>query len=143
MEDKYNLKRFVSAQEYDYSMALGEIRGGRKRSHWIWYIFPQLKELGRSSTAKYYGLSGADEARQDLAHPLLGARLREITGALLALESSDPRAVMGEVDAMKLRSCMTLFMVASEGEKLFSDVIDRFYGGAADPYTLQIILEGK
>ncbi|MBQ7217264.1 MAG: DUF1810 domain-containing protein, partial [Synergistaceae bacterium] len=105
----YDLERFTKVQEYNYPVALREMRDGRKRSHWIWYIFPQLKGLGRSHRAQVYGIEDIDEARAYLAHPVLGARLQEISEALMQLESSDPSEVMGGYpDDMKLQSCMTL-----------------------------------
>ena len=107
-----SLERFVSAQARDYGTALAEIRSGHKRSHWMWYIFPQLQGLGMSSTAQYYGNHGIDEAKRFIAHPALGRNLREISNALLALDTNDPAAVMGWPDNLKLCSCMTLFEAA-------------------------------
>ena len=107
-----SLERFVSAQARDYGTALAEIRSGHKRSHWMWYIFPQLQGLGMSSTAQYYGVRGIEEAKRFIAHPVLGRNLREISGALLALDTNDPAAVMGWPDNLKLCSCMTLFEAA-------------------------------
>ncbi len=104
--DPYKLERFVQAQEGVYPVALDELRRGCKRSHWMWYIFPQLKHLGHSYNAKYYGIADLDEARAYLAHPLLGQRLREASEALMSLSTSDAREVMGPVDAIKLRSSM-------------------------------------
>ena len=107
-----SLERFVSAQARDYGTALAEIRSGHKRSHWMWYIFPQLQGLGMSSTAQYYGIHGIEEAKRFIAHPGLGRNLREISNALLALDTNDPAAVMGWPDNLKLCSCMTLFEAA-------------------------------
>lgn len=132
-------ERFVAAQKRDYDRALAEIRAGRKRSHWMWYIFPQLKELGYSFNAKFYGINGPDEARAYLAHPVLGPRLIEISEALLELDGSDPEAVMGQVDALKLRSCMTLFACVSGDGSVFRRVIDKYYGGEPDKETLALI----
>ncbi|MGI6217261.1 MAG: DUF1810 domain-containing protein [Coriobacteriales bacterium] len=140
--DTYNLKRFLDAQQGDYEQALSEIRSGRKRSHWIWYVFPQLEDLGRSGTAKYYGISGAEEARAYLADPVLGARLREISAALLTLDENNPSRVMGYPDDLKLRSCMTLFDAVSDGneeDSVFSAVLDKFYGGEPDSKTLHLL----
>ena len=109
----YDLNRFLSAQRRDYAAALREIRSGRKRSHWIWYIFPQVAGLGMSSTSQFYAISGLDEARAYLSEPTLRAHLLEISGALLALEESDPTAVFGFPDDLKLRSSMTLFAAAA------------------------------
>ena len=136
----YDLERFVKAQEHDYSVALEEIRAGRKRSHWIWYIFPQLEGLGRSHMAEFYGIKDIDEARAYLAHPVLGARLQEISEALMQLESSDPSEVMGGYpDDMKLQSCMTLFAAISEDGSVFHRVLDKFFGGQTDAKTLSLL----
>lgn len=135
----YNLERFLEKQERDYPVALSEIRAGRKQSHWIWYIFPQLKGLGSSTYAQFYGIEDADEARAYLAHPVLGARLREICGALmgLGLDQNDPAEVMGGYpDDMKLQSSMTLFASVSEEGSVFHDVLYKFFGGEMDKKTL-------
>ena len=137
---KYDLERFVKAQEYDYPTALREIRAGYKVSHWIWYIFPQLEGLGRSHYATYYGLAGIDEARAYLEHHVLGVRLKEITETLLQLESSDPSEVMGGFpDDMKLQSCMTLFSHISEDGSVFHRALDKFFRGKTDAKTLAMI----
>lgn len=133
------LKRFLDAQERDYEQALKEIRSGRKRSHWIWYIFPQLEALGYSSTAKYYGIRDLDEAKAYLAEPTLRARLIEISEALLALPENDPSTVMGYPDDLKLRSCMTLFLAADPDCPVFQQVLDKYYGGKPDPRTLELL----
>lgn len=109
----FDLARFIKAQDSDYARALSEIRAGRKRSHWIWYIFPQLTQLGYSYNARYYGISGLAEAQAYMKEPVLRERLLEITGALLQLPGSDPLTVMGSPDDMKLCSCMTLFAIAA------------------------------
>lgn len=135
----YDLERFVKAQENDYLVALAEIKAGRKKSHWIWYIFPQLEGLGRSDTAKFYGIKNIDEARAYLAHPVLGARLKEISAALLGLglDQNDPAEVMGGYpDDLKLQSCMTLFAYISEEGSVFHDVLYKFFGGQQDERTL-------
>ena len=140
--DKYNLERFVEAQEHDYDAALQEMRAGHKKSHWIWYIFPQLVELGRSRMAKFYGLSSIDEAREYLKHPVLGARLKEISEALLGLglDVNDPEEVMGgHPDDWKLHSCMTLFAEISEEDSVFQDVLYKFFGGQKDKRTLELL----
>ncbi|MBR1713067.1 MAG: DUF1810 domain-containing protein [Alloprevotella sp.] len=137
------LERFVKAQENDYARALEEIRSGRKLSHWIWYIFPQLRGLGRSAMSDYYGLADRAEADRYASHPLLGGRLREVTAALLALpEDRTAVEVLGDVDAVKVRSCMTLF-AAVTGERLFRDVLVRFYGGQGDGQTLRMLAAGR
>jgi len=135
----YDLNRFLTAQEQDYAQALAEIRAGRKRSHWIWYIFPQLRGLGYSYNAEYYGIADAEEARQYLAHPVLGARLREITEALLELPESDSVRVMGRPDDLKLCSSMTLFEYVSVQDSVFGKVLDKYYGGRRDAATLRML----
>ena len=135
----YDLTRFHAAQERDYEIALSEIRAGRKRSHWMWYIFPQLKGLGHSGLADYYGISGIDEAREYLADPVLRRRLVEICTALLSLDGNDARAVMGAPDDLKLRSCMTLFTIADPEETVFKKVLDKFYEGEKDKVTIMLL----
>ena len=136
MTQRDPLDRFVSAQSGQYSLALHEIKQGCKRGHWVWFIFPQLKGLGFSQTSQYYGIAGLGEARAYAAHPVLGPRLKEITGALLALETNDVLAVMHHPDHLKLRSSMTLFALAVPDEPLFQQVLDKFYRGQMDPLTL-------
>ena len=133
------LKIFLDAQERDYKQALKEIRRGRKRSHWSWYIFPQLEALGYSSTAKYYGIRDLDEAKAYLAEPTLRARLIEISEALLTLPENDPSVVMGYPDDLKLRSSMTLFAAADPDCHVFQQVLDKYYGGKPDPRTLELL----
>lgn len=123
----YNLQRFLDAQQGDYEQALAEVKSGKKRSHWIWYIFPQLKGLGRSYNSQYYGISGRDEAKAYLEHPVLGARLREITKAFLDLQGVSAQDVFGSLDAMKVHSCMTLFNGVAAGDSLFAQVINKYY----------------
>ena len=137
-----DLERFISAQENSYQTALREIQNCRKLSHWIWYIFPQLRGLGQSYNSEYYGISNADEARSYLSHPILGARLIEITEALLNLEENDPLKVMGSPDDLKLKSCMTLFAYISENGSIFHRVLDKYFGGSRDDKTLSIIKVG-
>ena len=136
--DKYVLKRFKDAQETDYDTALKEIRNGHKSSHWIWYIFPQIKGLGHSFTSRYYALSGLKEAKAYLDDEILNRRLREITKALLELHTDDAVAVMGDIDAMKLRSSMTLFDEVSKDD-IFKEVLDKFFDGKPDEKTLEIL----
>ena len=133
------LDRFLDAQRGDYAAALAEVRRGRKTSHWMWYIFPQIAGLGQSSTARYYSIRDLEEAREYYAHPVLGQRLREISGALLDLRGSDPVAVFGGIDSMKLKSSMTLFAVAAPDDPLFQQVLDKYYGGEQDTLTLRIL----
>jgi uncharacterized protein (DUF1810 family) len=138
MSDPFELQRFVEAQDAGgtYERALAELRAGRKRTHWMWFVFPQLAGLGRSATAQRYAIGSLDEARAYLAHPLLGPRLRESTEALLAAPADlTAHDILGDIDALKLRSSMTLFMRAAPDEPLFQQVLDRFYGGAADEAT--------
>lgn len=135
----YDLERFVKAQAYDYDAALREIRGGRKRSHWMWYIFPQLRGLGFSSTAQYYGIRDLEEAKAYMAHPVLGPRLAEISEALLGLDTCDPSAVMGYPDDLKLRSCMTLFALAAPEQPVFGRVLEKYYAGRRDERTLELL----
>lgn len=135
----YDLQRFKDAQEQDYQTALAEIRAGRKQSHWIWYVFPQLKGLGRSAMCAHYGIDGMGEATAYLADGILRERLVEISRALLSLDGSDPVAVMGGIDALKLRSSMTLFSLVPGTDPVFQEVLDRYYGGEPDPLTLRIL----
>lgn len=135
---EYDLSRFERAQNGDYHAALREIKSGRKRSHWMWYIFPQLKGLGYSGTARFYGIDGIGEARDYLAHPLLGSRLREISAALLELETDSASDVFGYTDALKLRSCMTLFDTV-EPDSVFRRVLEKYYGGIADSKSLEML----
>lgn len=134
----FDLERFVVAQDDGgtYLRALGELRAGRKTSHWMWFVFPQIEGLGRSPTARAYAISSLDEARAYLEHPALGPRLRECADALLDLASDDPVAVMGPIDAVKLRSSMTLFARADPSEDRFAGVLRKFYGGEEDEATL-------
>ena len=135
----YNLDRFRDAQRYDYATALAEIRAGRKKNHWIWYIFPQLRGLGRSWMCDQYGIDGIGEAQAYWADDVLRGRLTEITEALLALETNDPRRVMDPPDDMKLRSCMTLFREAAPECPLFQQVLDKYFGGRPDHKTLGML----
>lgn len=135
----YNLKRFVDAQEADYTTALSEIKSGRKLSHWIWYVFPQLKGLGFSYNSNYYGIDDVEEAKAYFRHPLLGKRLVEITCTLLSLpESYTALNVLGPIDSLKVKSCMTLFDYIVPHD-CFEDVLNRFYGGKRDKRTLNLI----
>lgn len=142
MTDDFDLARFVTAQDQGatYAAALAELRAGRKRSHWMWFVFPQLRGLGRSTTAQYYGVSGVAEARAYLAHPVLGPRLLESSRALTDLSSGDPAEVLDQTDALKLRSSMTLFAHASndpETRPVFEAVLRQYFGGAEDAATLE------
>lgn len=132
------LERFVQAQADSYARALREIKSGRKTSHWMWYIFPQLSGLGHSQTARYYAIRDRAEAEAYLAHPVLGKRLLEISSELLKLESSDATAVMGWPDDLKLKSSMTLFSLVSR-EPVFRQVLEKYFRGEEDVYTVQAI----
>lgn len=131
----YDLERFKTAQARDYARALQEIKNGRKRSHWIWYIFPQLKTLGYSANARYYGIADLAEAKAYLKDPLLRGRLIEITQALLEHAGQSPETILGGIDAMKVRSCMTLFLTADPELTLFQEALDVFYDGIPDAQT--------
>lgn len=130
-----SLERFVRTQEGTYDRALAELRAGRKESHWMWFVFPQLAGLGRSETARFYAIEGLEEARAYLAHPVLGPRLHEATAAVTAASGS-AEAVLGPVDAVKLRSSMTLFEAAAAHPTPFRAALDRFFGGERDPETV-------
>lgn len=132
------LQRFIDAQEGIFDIALQEIKNGRKRSHWMWFIFPQLKGLGHSSTSMYYGLDGTDEARAYLYNPILGTRLKEITNTLLELPITNAHEILGSPDDIKLRSCMTLFD-AIDPDSVFQKVLDKFFHGRKDNRTLSIL----
>jgi uncharacterized protein (DUF1810 family) len=130
------LERFVRAQDGGvYEQALRELRAGAKRGHWMWFVFPQVAGLGRSSTAQHYALAGLEEARAYLAHPVLGPRLVECAQALLELSGRDPVRVLGSVDAVKLRSSMTLFEAAAPDERVFAEVLERWFDGERDEAT--------
>ena len=133
-----DLSRFLKAQEHDYEQALSEIRSGRKRSHWMWYIFPQIQGLGFSSTAQYYAIRDLQEAKDYLAHPVLGARLKEISSALLDLEGLSASEIFGYPDDLKLRSCMTLFRMADLDEPIFLEVLEKYYDGEPDFRTVDL-----
>lgn len=140
---RYNLDRFKTAQPQDYDTALQEVRSGHKRSHWIWYIFPQIAGLGMSSISEYYAIQNMDEAKAYLADPLLRSRLLEISSALLEMKSSDPGDVMGWPDNLKLRSSMTLFQAAAPEEPVFRKVLEKFFRGRPDDRTLAILAKGE
>lgn len=133
------MQRFIVAQEDSYHRALCEVKAGRKCSHWMWYIFPQLKGLGRSSTSSFYGIAGLKEAQDYLSHPVLGSRLREISEVLFELPTNDAHAVFGSPDDMKLRSCMTLFDFVSPND-VFSAVLDKYFAGHKDNKTLKLLV---
>ena len=141
MDDPDGLQRFVTAQDEagTYVAALQELRAGRKRRHWMWFVFPQIAGLGQSATSRRYAISSLAEARAYLAHPLLGARLLECTRVLDELEGRSAEEVFGGIDAIKLRSSMTLFHRADPDNALFGDVLDRYFGGEPDEATDRLL----
>lgn len=155
MDDRYNLARFVTAQQGVYERVLAELTAGRKQSHWMWFVFPQLQGLGSSPTARHYALGSLDEARAYLAHPLLGARLRECTAIVNRLEGATARALFGYPDDLKFRSCMTLFAHATgeseadrdsspaahapAAERPFFTALRRYFAGEEDRLTLDLL----
>jgi len=138
-EDPFNLQRFVDAQARDYARALAELRAGKKQTHWMWYVLPQLRGLGSSSRADFYGIGSAQEAEAYLAHPGLGPRLRECVAAMNALESLTAVQVLGEVDAAKFRSCLTLFRSVDPKDAGFGEALDKFFAGVPDERTLDLL----
>ena len=138
-QDPYNLQRFLAAQAEDYECALGELQRGRKESHWIWYIFPQVAGLGRSPMAEKYAIQSLDEAVAYLNHPVLGARLRECSETLLKHRSNRIEDIMGYPDDLKLRSSMTLFATISTPGSVFHKVLDAFYSGEMDERTVSFL----
>ncbi|WP_457207062.1 DUF1810 domain-containing protein [Nocardioides sp. P5_C9_2] len=144
-ETRPDLRRFVSAQDDGgtYDRALRELRGGRKASHWMWFVFPQVEGLGRSETARFYAVKGLDEARAYLAHPVLGARLRECCRTILDLDGRSADQVFGSTDAMKLRSSMTLFLRADPEEPLCAEVLQKYFDGSPDDATDEILAGGQ
>lgn len=139
VKDEFDLERFLKAQQDDYDRALGELRAGRKRSHWMWYVFPQLRGLGTSHMSHHYGIGSLDEARAYLAHPVLGPRLRECCEAVLATKGTSAHDMFGSPDDLKLRSCATLFGRASPPGSVFERVLARFFGGGEDSATLELL----
>ena len=137
--DICSLNRFLEAQKIMYETALEEIKKGEKESHWIWYIFPQLRGLGYSPKAYTYGIDGLEEAKAYLEHPVLSARLIEITEALLTHRGKDIEDIMGDIDALKLRSSMTLFALISEADSVFHQVLEVFYDSKMDEITLGLL----
>jgi len=137
--DEFDAKRFIDAQKNSYDMALAEIKSGRKQSHWMWYIFPQLKGLGKSGTSDYYGLNGIKDAKAYIEDPILGVRLLEISRALLDQNEKTAEEILGYIDAKKLKSCMTLFKEAAPELQIFDDVLKQFYNGRPDYRTLHLL----
>ena len=136
MEDK--LERFLDGQMFGYECALEEVKNGEKTEHWIWYVFPQMRGLGHSSNSQFYGIASLEEAKAYAAHPVLGARLREVTEALLGHRGKSPEEIFGGIDAMKVRSCMTLFDRVCPDD-IYAQVLDAFYSGKRCRRTLNMI----
>ena len=137
MNDPFNLTRFVEAQGPAYEQAVRELGAGRKASHWMWYVFPQLQGLGSSPTARYYGISSLDEARAYLAHPVLGPRLDQCVHLVLALDGRTAEQIFGYPDVLKFRSCLTLFAAAAPDPQPFVQALSKYYGGEQDPATMR------
>ena len=140
-DDPYNLQRFIDAQTPVYDRVCAELRAGEKQSHWMWFIFPQIAGLGFSPTSRFFAIQSLDEAKAYLAHPVLGARLRECTKLTLAISGLSALDVFGSPDDMKFRSCMTLFAQASPGDDLFERALRRYFNEEPDPQTLSILGE--
>ena len=139
MTKENNLKRFIDAQEADYQLALAEIKNGRKQSHWMWYIFPQIQGLGFSETSKFYAIKNINEAEEFLNHAVLGSRLVHICNELLKLKSNDANKIFGSPDDLKLKSSMTLFSSLHNTSPVFQLVLEKFFNGTKDNKTLRII----
>ena len=136
-DDPFDLNRFVQAQEADYEQALLEIQSGQKRSHWMWYIFPQIKGLGFSSMSQRYSIKSTDEAKAYLKHPVLGSRLQECAEAVLGVEGRSVSDIFGSPDDMKLRSCITLFSTVSTPGSVFHRILETYFQGVPDDKTLR------
>ena len=140
--DPFDLARFVTAQEYEFDEALSELRRGRKESHWMWFIFPQIDGLGSSPAARKYAIRSLDEARAFLAHPVLGPRLLKCCRAILSVEGKSVSDIMGYPDDIKLRSSMTLFSLAADYQPEFRGVLKKYFSGEKDPRTIEILNKG-
>jgi uncharacterized protein (DUF1810 family) len=141
--DSYNLNRFVQAQERDYEQALSELERGRKQSHWMWYVFPQLDGLGSSPITKLYSIKSEDEARAYLKHPTLGPRLVECAEAILSVDGKSAREILGSPDDLKLKSCATLFAHVSPPGSVFERILEKFYAGERDAATLRLLASSR
>ena len=139
MTDVYNLHRFLDAQERVYDIVVDELRAGRKSSHWIWFIFPQVAGLGRSGTAQQFAIGSLDEAKAYLQHPVLGSRLRECTQLVLNVEGRSAEEIFGYPDYLKFRSCMTLFLTAAHDNTLFKSALLKYFDGKPDQLTLDLL----
>jgi uncharacterized protein (DUF1810 family) len=141
--DSYNLSRFVQAQEQTYEQALSELRLGRKQSHWMWYVFPQLDGLGSSPITKLYSIKSEDEARAYLKHPTLGPRLHECAEAILGVDGKSAREILGSPDDLKLKSCATLFAQVWPSGSVFERILEKFYDGERDAATLRLLASSR
>jgi uncharacterized protein (DUF1810 family) len=139
MDDRFRLQRFVDAQAPVFARVQAELRAGEKRSHWMWFVFPQLAALGLSPTAKFYGITSRDEAVAYLAHPVLGPRLRDCIALVNAIEGRSAHAIFGSPDDLKFRSCATLFAAIAPGDPVFRQALDRYFEGEPDPRTLVLL----
>lgn len=139
MAQSGNLQRFLDAQQSDYEIALSEIKNGRKRSHWMWYIFPQISGLGFSEVSRFYAIKNIDEAERYLNHPVLGNRLVQISNVLLGLRTDNAKTIFAGPDDLKLKSSMTLFSLLPNADLIFQSVLDKFFSGEKDQKTLQLI----
>lgn len=139
VSDPEDLNRFIDAQDESYDAIVRELETGKKVTHWMWYVFPQIAGLGRSATAKFFAIHDQNEARAYLTHPILGQRLLECTKILLALERKSARNIFGDIDALKLRSSMTLFSSIAGGDSVYQEVIDKYFEGQPDQKTLDIL----
>lgn len=142
MDDPFDLERFVAAQDAVMAAVREELRAGRKRTHWMWFVFPQLRALGRSGTALHYGIASLAEARAYLAHPALGPRLRDCTALVYAAQGRTIHEIFGSPDDMKFRSCMTLFAAADPAAPLFTEALRIFFDGQPDPLTVDLLAAG-
>jgi uncharacterized protein (DUF1810 family) len=139
LRDPFDLGRFLHAQERSYTDAIAELRDGEKRTHWMWFVFPQLRGLGYSDRAQFYGIGSLEEAREYCADPILGQRLRECMDALLQQPADSAEQIFGSIDSLKLHSCLTLFRIAVPGEPLFGRVLAKFFGGRLDDQTIKLL----
>jgi uncharacterized protein (DUF1810 family) len=137
--DPYSLSRFINAQETIFEVVLAELRSGQKRSHWMWYIFPQIEGLGHSPTSRYYAIKSLDEAREYLNHPILGSRLVECAEILLGIEGRTAAEIFGFPDDLKFRSCMTMFSWAAKANSIFDRVLEKYFDGKPDKETLKLL----
>jgi uncharacterized protein (DUF1810 family) len=143
MDDAFDLNRFVQAQSTEYEEVLAELRAGRKRGHWIWFIFPQLKGLGRSSTSEYYGIGSIEEATAYRRHPVLGPRLEECTALVNGVEGRSIDGIFGFPDNLKFRSSMSLFARAAENDALFNAALKKYFGGEPDARTIELMRQSR